>query len=265
MADVDWELLEAGPVEARCTALLLPGALCSAASYEEVMAEPVLGGIRIVAVTLPGHAGAPPLDDCSIENNARVTAELARRIGADVVVGYSMGGSIAIEMVASGGFSGPLVLLGVSLSSQDEAATFRGLVHLGTVLGSLPSRVLAIGASSMIRRTALSVERKRELRDDFRKNVPKHTMPALREYVRWLHRQERPAERLCQAGVPTWVVHAAEKGDGGLTDDERTTLEACATTHVVTIPGTAFFLPNEASTRVAEVIVEAVGQTSTLG
>jgi pimeloyl-ACP methyl ester carboxylesterase len=179
-------------------------------------------------------------------------------------VGYSMGGSVAFEMVASGGFTGPLVLLGVSLSSQDEAATFRGLVRLGTVLGSLPSRVLAIGGSSMIKRTALSDERKRELQADFRKNVPRETMPALRAYVRWLQRQERPAERLCQSGVPTWIVHAAEKGDGGLTDDERTTLEACATTRVVTIPGTAFFLPNEASRRVAEVIIKAVGETSTI-
>ena len=29
MADADWELPEAGPLEARCTALLLPGAMCS--------------------------------------------------------------------------------------------------------------------------------------------------------------------------------------------------------------------------------------------
>ena len=55
------------------------------------------------------------------------------------------------------------------------------------------------------------------------------------------------------------------KGDGGLTDDERKTLEACPHTHVMTIPGDAFFLPNEASTRVAEVIMEAIGQTTTIG
>jgi hypothetical protein len=102
------------------------------------------------------------------------------------------------------------------------------------------------------------------LQADFRKNIPRDTTLALREYVRWLHRQARPAERLCQAGVPTWTVHTA-KGDGGLTDEERTTLEACPHTRVVTIPGNAFFLPNEKAARVAEVILDAVGQVASTG
>ena len=38
---------------------LLPGAGCSARSYAEVMAEPTLAGTRLIAVTLPGQAGAP--------------------------------------------------------------------------------------------------------------------------------------------------------------------------------------------------------------
>jgi pimeloyl-ACP methyl ester carboxylesterase len=264
VADVDWELREAGPPEAKCTALLLPGGMCSAGSYAEVMAEPVLGGTRLVAATLPGNAGALPLDDCSIESYAQVTTALAKRVGADVVVGYSIGASVAFEMVVSGSFTGPVVLLGISLSSKDESAFFRGIVQTSKVLGSTPSRVVAKVGALMITRTALSAERKRELQADFRKNVAHDTMGVIREYVSWLHRQERPAERLCQAGRPTWVVHA-EKGDGGLTDDERTTLEACPDIEVVTIPGAAFFLPNEASARVADVIVEAVGRARPIG
>jgi pimeloyl-ACP methyl ester carboxylesterase len=228
------------------------------------MAEPVLGSTRLVAATLPGNAGAPPLNDSRIENYARVTTELAKRVSADVVVGYSNGASVVFEMVVSGSFTGPVVLLGISLSSGDESAFFRGLIHSTRVLGSTPSRVLSRVGASMIKRTALSDERKRELQQDFRRNVPRDITSALREYVSWLHRQDRPADRLRQAGVPTWVLHA-EKGDGGLTDDERRTLEACPHTHVVTIPGTAFFLPNEASARVADVIVEALGQTSSIG
>ncbi len=100
----------------------------------------------------------------------------------------------------------------------------------------------------MVKRVPVSAERQAELREDFRKNVPQHMRHGLREYVRWLHRHERPAERLCQAGVPTWIVHA-EKGDGGLTDDERRTLEACPHVHLVTIPGTVFFMPNEVPKR----------------
>jgi pimeloyl-ACP methyl ester carboxylesterase len=261
MADLDWELRETGPLQAECTALLLPGGMCSARSYAALMDEPALAGMRLVAATLPGHAGAPAPDDYTIENYARLTTELAKSVGADVLVGYSMGATVAFEMVASGTFTGPVVLLGVSLSSKDEPAFFRGLVQSGRVLGSIPSRVLAMGAGTMVKRTALPDERKREAREDFRKNVPRDTMRALREYASWLHRQDRPAERLCRAGIPTWIVHT-EKGDGGLTDDERRTLDACPQTHVVTIPGAAFFLPNEESARVADVIVEASGQIS---
>jgi hypothetical protein len=75
----------------------------------------------------------------------------------------------------------------------------------------------------------------------------------------WLHRDDRPAERLCQAGVPTWIVHA-ENGDGGLTDDERRTLESCQHAHVVTIPGHVFFMPNEIPDRIADIILEAGGE-----
>jgi pimeloyl-ACP methyl ester carboxylesterase len=259
--DVDWELREGGPVDAERTVLLLPGGLCGAGSYAEVMAEPALARMRLVAATLPGHAGAPPPDDYSVENYARLSSELAKEVGADLVVGFSIGASVALEMVASGGFTGPAVLLGISLSAEDEAAIFRAIVQLGSVLGSLPAAVLARGAASMVKRAPVSAERQRELREDFRKNVPQHTRQGLREYVRWLRRYERPAERLCGAGVSTWIMHA-EKGDGGLTDTERRTLEACPHAYLVTIPGDVFFLPNEVPERIAEVVLEAVSHAT---
>ena len=87
---IDWELREAGPRGGARTVLLLPGGLCGAGSYAETMAEPALAGVRLVAATLPGHAGAPPPDDYSIENYALLTSELAMDVGADVVVGFSM-------------------------------------------------------------------------------------------------------------------------------------------------------------------------------
>jgi len=257
--DIDWELREAGPPNAKHTALLLPGGSCGAGSYAEVMAEPALAEMRLVAATLPGNAGAPPPDDYSFENYARLTAELASEVGADVVVGFSNGGNVAIEMIVSGAFTGPAVLLGISLSPKDEPAVFRGLVALGRVLGALPAKVLTKGAAMMVKRIPASAERQEELREDFRKNVPRDLMASLREYVRWLHRGEGRAERLCEAGVPTWIVHA-EKGDGDLTDDERRTLEACPNAHVVTIPGSVFFLPNEVPEQAAAIIAEAAGQ-----
>src|SRR6478672_2952915 len=98
----DWELRETGPADAQHTVLLLPGGMCSAGSFAELMAEPALADMRLVAATLPGQAGAAPPDDCSIENYARLASELATKVGADIVVGFSMGGSVAFEMVVSG-------------------------------------------------------------------------------------------------------------------------------------------------------------------
>jgi pimeloyl-ACP methyl ester carboxylesterase len=180
------------------------------------------------------------------------------------VVGFSNGASVALELIASGGFTGPTVLLGISLSAKDESAFFRAIVGLSRVLGPVPATALARVAASMVKRIPVSAERQDELRAEFRKNVPRDVTPALREYVHWLHQHERPAERLCQAGVPTWIVHA-EKGDGGLTDDERRTLEGCPHAHLVTIPGSVFFLPNEVPEQIAHAIVEAASAQGPTG
>jgi pimeloyl-ACP methyl ester carboxylesterase len=105
----------------------------------------------------------------------------------------------------------------------------------------------------------LSDGRRAELLADFRKNDPRIMRQGLRAYLRYLDRHDSPAARLCDAGVPAWVVHA-EKGDGGLTTQERSTLNACPRTTLVTIPGTSYFIPNEESERVASLLVDALDQ-----
>lgn len=86
--DTKWEMVESGP-----------------------------DGARLVAVTMPGHAGAPAQKDFRLEEYARITAELAESVGAEVVFGFGMGATVAYEMAVRGAFGGPVVLLGVSLSS----------------------------------------------------------------------------------------------------------------------------------------------------
>jgi pimeloyl-ACP methyl ester carboxylesterase len=257
----EWETIESGPAGAERTVLLLPGGMCSARSYAEVMAEPSLAGHRLVAATLPGHCGTTPPEDFRPERYAQMAAGLARDVGADVVVGFSMGATVAYEMVASGTFAGPLVLLGVSLSSRDEPAFFRGIVQLTSVLGSAPVAVLKKGAASMVKKAAVSAERQAELKFDFGLNDAHDVTKALQAYVQWLHSDDDRARRLCDTGLPVWVVHA-EKGDGGLTPHERSVLEACPNVHVVTIPGHVFFLPNDVPGGVADVIVDAVDELS---
>jgi pimeloyl-ACP methyl ester carboxylesterase len=254
---VDWQLRESGPSDAQRTVLLLPGGMCSAGSYAELMAQPVLARTHLVAATLPGQAGAPSPDAYGVEDYARHVTELATRVGADALVGFSMGAVVAVEMVTSGRYAGPVVLLSVSLSPKDEPAFFRAMIRSTSVLGNVPMKVLAAGAGSMVKRIPVPPERQTQLREDFRSNRPRDMRLGLHAYLRWLHRHEGRAERLCQADVPMWIVHA-EKGDGGLTDDERRTLEACTHAHVVTIPGEVYFLPNEIPERIAEIIGEAL-------
>jgi pimeloyl-ACP methyl ester carboxylesterase len=256
---IEWEMVEAGPTGAERTVLLLPGGMCSARSYSEVMAEPSLAGYRLVAATLPGHCGTAPPEDFRPEHYAQITGELARDIAADVVVGFSMGATVAYEMAVSEAFAGPIVLLGVSLSTPDEPAFFRGIVKLTSVLGSLPIGLLKKGAASMVKKAAISAERQSELRADFARNNAHHVKLALQAYVRWLDSEDNRARRLCDAGRSVWVMHA-EKGDGGLTPHERSVLETCPNVHLVTIPGHVFFLPNDVPRPIADAIVEAVRQ-----
>jgi pimeloyl-ACP methyl ester carboxylesterase len=112
-----------------------------------------------------------------------------------------------------------------------------------------------------LRGARVSDEHRAEMRVDFRKNDPQVLRVALRAYLEYLGRHESPADRLCDARLPTWIVHA-EKGDGGLTDQERRTLEACPRTNLITIPGTCYFLPDEEPEQVAEIIAEAVSQAA---
>ncbi len=257
--DTTWEIVESGPLDAEQTVLLLPGGMCSARSYVEVMAEPALANTRVIAVTMPGQAGAAAPKDFSPESLARITAELAKSAGVDLVVGFSMGAIVAFEMVVSGAFAGPVVLLAVSLSAADEPRFFRAIIRLCSILGTLPMAVLKKGAASMVKHTPVPSERRAELQADFARNSTRDMRRGLQAYLRWLHRDDDRARRLCETDVPAWVVHA-EKGDGGLTRHERAVLDACRHVRVVTIPGNVFFLPNEVPERIADVVVQALAE-----
>jgi pimeloyl-ACP methyl ester carboxylesterase len=254
-----WETIDTGSATDDRTVLLLPGGMCGAGSWAEVMAQPSLAGLHLVAATMPGHAGAPAPADFSPAHYGRITADLARDIKADVVVGFSMGAMVAYEMAVSGAFSGPTVLLGSSFSSADEPAFFRGIANSTKVLGTLPIRILKAGAASMVKQAKVPPERQAELKADFARNNPADIAKGLQAYMRWLADDDDRAGRLCETGLPTWVVHA-EKGDGGLTPHERSVLDACPSARVVTIPGHVFFLPNDVPGLIADLILEALGE-----
>jgi pimeloyl-ACP methyl ester carboxylesterase len=125
-------------------------------------------------------------------------------------------------------FIGPTVLLGISLSLPDESAFFINVIRLSKVLGTFPLALMKRAALSMVKGVPVPPERRAELAADFRRTSTQDMRLGLREYLKWLESGEDHAAMLCRSGVPTWVVHA-EKGEGGLTDSERGTLDACST------------------------------------
>ena len=254
-----WELLMSGPPDADRSVLLLPGGANAARSFNLVMDDPALSGVRFVATTLPGMAGAPVSEDVSIAALALRAGELAKEHRCDVVVGFSHGATVALDMVLSGHFQGPVVLLGISLTTEDEARFFRGVVRASQKVGSWPMAALLRLMPLMAKSAKTPEPHKRELIEDFRQNRARDAVRACVEYLDYIAVNRDFAAELSRSGNPAWVVHA-EKGDGGLTDAERATLEAASNVTLVTIPGSVFLLPDEAPHETATAIVSALSR-----
>jgi len=257
-----WERLIAGPLDADRSVLLLPGGANAARSFDLVMAEPALSGVRLVATTLPGMAGAPVSAEVSIPAVARRAGELARENACDVVVGFSYGATIALDMVLSGHFQGPVVLLGLSLTTPDESTFFRYVVRVSQKVGKWPMAILFRLMPLMARSAKTSERHKKDLIEDFKQNRAGDAVRVCGEYLDYIAADRNFAAELAASGSPVWVVHAEEKGDGGLTDAERATLEAAPNVTLVTIPGAVFLIPDEAPQRTAAVIADALKQAT---
>lgn len=258
-----WELLTAGPEDADRSVLLLPGGANAARSYDLVMAAPELSGVRSVATTLPGMAGAPLTDDVSVPALARRAGELAEEQGCDVVVGFSHGATVALEMLLSGHFQGPVVLLGISLRSEDDAWFFRAVVRASQKVGRWPMAIMLRLLPVMVRSSKIPEPHKRELIEDLKQNKAGDSVRVCSLYLDYIAADRDFAAQLAASGSPVWVVHAEEKGDGGLSDAERSTLQAAANVALVTIPGAVFLLPDEAPQQTAAVIATALSVART--
>ena len=253
-----WEVLISGPKDADRSVLLLPGGANAARSYDLVMADPALSGVRLVATTLPGMAGAPLTGDISIPGLARTAGELAKEHRCDVVVGFSHGATVALEMVLSGNFHGPVVLLGLSLTTEDDAAFFVRTVRLSQKVGRWPLGLLMWLLPLMIRSAKIPEPHKRELIEDLKQNKAGEAVRVSAKYLDYIAADRDYAAHLAASSIPAWVVHAEKGGDGGLTDAERATLESADNVTLVTVPGSVFLLPDEAPDQTAAVIATAL-------
>jgi hypothetical protein len=212
------------------------GAIRGADGWTGAGGSPHGGGDTTGNGRYPG-AGRP-----GIENYARLAAQCAADLRCDVVVGFSMGANVALEMAGSGAFRGPLVRLAPSFSRQDVAVFFRLLDRLAPVLGHLPIAALLKMMGPAMYRMPLPPDRREVLAAEFRKNDPRVVRRINHRYFQYLDRHGSVASRLCATHVPAWVVHG-ERGDGGVTDEERHTLEACPQIRLGHHPGPELLHP----------------------
>ena len=253
-----WILQQSGPEDADHAVLLLPGALASAAFYDDLMAEQLVKeeSIRFVATTLPGFSGTPAPDDVSMENYAKGAATIAAELGCDAVVGHSLGANVAIEMVGSGEFSGPVVLLAPSFSREDESKFPRALDHLSKVFGHLPyALMLKIIGPAM--KGSLPPHRRDVLIAELQRNDPRFLRRQTRTYLEYLDRHGSVDRRLCDSGVRAWVVFG-EHDEIGLTDTERDVLEKCPSVTLTTITETGHFALNEKPGEIGAILLDAL-------
>ena len=253
-----WVLRESGPESADHAVLLLPGALCTAAFYDDLVAEPSMSkaSIRFVATTIPGFGGTAPPKDMSMESYAKLAGKLASDLGCDAVVGHSLGANIAVEMASAGEFSGPVVLLSPSFSRRDESIFPRALDRLSRILGHLPySLMLKIIGPAM--KSGLPAARREALIAELKKNDPHFLRQQTHLYLEYLDRHGSLAPRFADSGVPAWVVYG-ESDDIGISDDERNVLEASPHVSIVRISDAGHFTLNQQPGEIARLVLEAL-------
>ena len=193
-----------------------------------------------------------------------MAAQLATVKRCDMVLGFRMGSTIALEMATTAGFTGPLILTGASFSRKAESTMLEVLDALARVTGALPYAFMRSMFGPMLKQSTIPAERQAGLLAEFKRNQPKELRRLIRAYLRDLGREPLIGDRLRALDAPVWIVHA-DKGDGRLTAQERRSLAGCPNVTVVTIPGRSFFLPNEHPAQLADLIVEALATVSAAG
>ncbi|MFE7927475.1 alpha/beta fold hydrolase [Streptomyces sp. NPDC057456] len=252
-----WEVRRAGPRDAPHRVLMIPGGLCTTEFYADVMAEPAVAGLGMVAATLPGFGRTEAPEDVSMDHYARLMAGFAADAGCETVVGHSLGANVALEMAARGLFRGPVVLLSPTFSRGDEATFLTVLNAVGRVPvlgGAAWKAMIALLPRSMKRE--MPPHRAEALAAVMGGNDPAACRRIVRGYYAYLDRYPSLVPRLCGSGAPAWVVRGDRDGIG-LTADERQGLEACPRVRMVNVPDAGHLLLVEQPAAVAEVVAEA--------
>jgi pimeloyl-ACP methyl ester carboxylesterase len=254
----EWDLLESGPADASTTVLLLPGGMCTAAAFADVITALEGAPLRVVSATLPGFGRTPHPDDLSMENYAALAGRLAADLGADAVAGHSLGANVAIEMAAAGTFTGPVLLLSPSFCSDDEAKELRFLDRIGRVpgIGFLVWRLALTGLPHSVPKS-IPADRRPAFVRALANNAVGFCRPLVRRYYEYLDAHGSLVSRLCDSGVRAVVVFG-DHDEVGLTDAEAAALDACPQVTRTTMEDATHFLIAERPGAVADLIVDLV-------
>lgn len=232
--------------------------------YDDLLADARLGeqGVRLVAATPPGFGGRRAPQDLSVEGYARITGELAAELASTVVVGHSYFANVAIEMAATGVFTGPMVLLSLWFSREDEEKDLRQIEGISRVpgIGRLPWLILPrIINSSM--RGRLPAERHDELVNEMKSNDMKVWRRLVCQYFDHFDTHDSLTARLCDSGVAAVVVRG-DRDEIGLTDPERRSLEACPSVTMVSVADSGHFVMTDQPSATMQAIFDAIGDGS---
>ena len=255
-----WDIHTSGPDSAEHTVLLIPGGMCTAAFFDGLAEQPQLkdASIRLVAVTVPGFGDTRPLEEPTFENAVRLLSGIASDFGCDAVVGHSVGANLALEMVVSGGFSGPVALLEPAFSREDEYKELAMLNRLGRVPGL--GHLVWVAAGKTIgsaMKGEFPPERHDALVAEMSKSDPGFCRRMVRSYFEYLDQHDSLVQRLSGSGARAIVVFC-DRSKVGLTDEERSGLEACPTTKLIDVADSGHMVMTDQPGRTAEIIRELV-------
>jgi pimeloyl-ACP methyl ester carboxylesterase len=251
-----------GSDDPRHRVLCLPGGLCTAPFYDDLLASPVLAaaGVRAFATTLPGFGNIPfPTGfDATPEAYAAYAGKLARDLSCDAVVGHSFGANIALEMAAGGHYEGPVFLLAPTFSAEDEMKGLETFNRIGYVPG-LRTLVTALMFRSFPKmlRGGVPANRVDKLAAEMASNDRKDIRITLRRSYQYMYRHGTLAGRLCESGVQAEVVFG-EDDEVGLTPAERGTLESCPSVRLHFVADCGHMLMIQKPDWVAELIASTV-------
>ena len=248
--------------EPRYRVLCMPGGLCTAVFYDDLLATPALaaGGSPGDRLTLPGFGGVPfPAGfDASLEAYAAHAAGFARELDCNAIVGHSFGANIALEMAALGHFDGPLILLSPTFSAEDEMKGLATFNRIGYVPGLRYSHRAHVP----------------ELPEDARRQRSRkaHRATCHRDGNQQPHGHPHPPTPLLPVPPPAWdtrrpALPVRRTGRGRLRRARRGRADSPSegssrrpTTRLHFVPNSGHMLLNQMPDWVAELIVESVAR-----